>query len=70
VSEPIFRSPSWVGAKGERLLSVRLGNIRSDGPQGARRAEDSPFGWTSGSAGADASWTLELRDRNGSSAAH
>src|SRR5262249_18520854 len=29
VSESIFRSPSRVGAKGERLLSVRLGDLRS-----------------------------------------
>jgi hypothetical protein len=28
VSEPIFRPSTWVGAKGERLLSVRLGDLR------------------------------------------
>ena len=28
VAEPIFRPSTWVGAKGERLLSVRLGDLR------------------------------------------
>ena len=38
-SEPIFRSSSWVGGKDERLLSVRLADLRGDGPQGPRRAD-------------------------------
>ena len=38
----MFRSSSWVGAKGERLLSVRQGDLRNDAPQGARRADRGP----------------------------
>jgi hypothetical protein len=43
VPEPIFRQPTWVGAKGERLLSVRLGDLRMARTAGGETRREQSF---------------------------
>jgi DNA-binding protein HU-beta len=54
VSEPIFRSSSWVGAKGERLLSVRLATVAATD----RKERDAPKPDLYSAAGERASFEL------------
>jgi len=52
------------------IVKVGMSGGSNASGRSAFREETFAFGHTSGSAGADASQTLELRDRNGSSTAH
>ena len=52
------------------IVKVGMSGGSNASGRSAFREETFAFGHTSGSVGADASQTLELRDRNGSSTAH
>jgi hypothetical protein len=70
VSEPIFRSSNWVGAKGERLLSVRLATFAATD----RKERDAPKPDLYSAAGERASFELlpviRLRRKDQQASAH